>query len=94
MHADHHVVKVDATYDRVSFVIILGSAAPFLQPGAPDVAAGYYAEKVTGPDKKTYELQMLPSETGLKLAYYKQDFTQFADNGKTVGNLNGAASIT
>ena len=30
---------------------------------------------------------------GLKLAYYKQDFTQLADNGKTVGNLNGAASV-
>ena len=30
---------------------------------------------------------------GLKLAYYKQDFTQFADNGKTVGNLNGAPSV-
>jgi len=27
---------------------------------------------------------------GVKLAYYKQDFTQFADNGKTVGSLNGA----
>jgi iron complex outermembrane recepter protein len=27
---------------------------------------------------------------GIKLAYYKQDFTQFADNGKTVGSLNGA----
>ena len=31
---------------------------------------------------------------GIKLAYYKQDFTQFADNGKTVGNLNGAASVS
>lgn len=30
---------------------------------------------------------------GLKYSYYQQDFTQFADNGKTVGNLNGAASI-
>jgi iron complex outermembrane receptor protein len=30
---------------------------------------------------------------GIKLAHYTQDFTQFADNGKTVGNLNGAASI-
>ena len=30
---------------------------------------------------------------GIKLAYYKQDFTQFADNGKTVGNLGGAASV-
>ena len=27
---------------------------------------------------------------GVKLAYYKQDFTQFADNGKTVGSLSGA----
>jgi len=30
---------------------------------------------------------------GFKFAYYKQNFTQFADNGKTVGNLGGAASI-
>src|SRR5215467_9533564 len=29
---------------------------------------------------------------GVKYAYYKQDFTQFADNGKTVGSLNGALS--
>ena len=27
--------------------------------------------------------------TGVKFVYYKFDFTQFADNGKTVGNLNG-----
>ena len=43
-----------------------------------------------------YELQVTPQlrlTPGLKLAYYKQDFTQFADNGKTVGNLNGAASV-
>jgi iron complex outermembrane recepter protein len=30
---------------------------------------------------------------GIKYAYYKQDFTQFADNGKTVGNLNGAPYV-
>jgi iron complex outermembrane recepter protein len=30
---------------------------------------------------------------GIKLAYYKQDFTQFADNGKTVGSLNGAPFV-
>ena len=30
---------------------------------------------------------------GLKLAYYKHDFTQYADNGKTVGNLNGAPFV-
>jgi iron complex outermembrane receptor protein len=30
---------------------------------------------------------------GIKLAYYKQDFTQFADNGKTVGSLGGAPSV-
>jgi iron complex outermembrane receptor protein len=30
---------------------------------------------------------------GLKYAHYKQDFTQFADNGKVVGSLNGASSV-
>jgi iron complex outermembrane recepter protein len=43
-----------------------------------------------------YELRLTPvfSVTpGFKLAYYKQNFTQFADNGKTVGNLNGAPFI-
>src|SRR5262249_10205699 len=38
----------------------------------------------------TRALQVTP---GVKLAYYKQDFTQFADNGKTVGDLGGLASI-
>src|SRR5205085_854066 len=37
--------------------------------------------------------QRLTITPGVKLAYYKQDFTQFADNGKTVGSLNGAASV-
>ena len=40
--------------------------------------------------KITQNLRVTP---GIKLAYYKQDFTQFADNGKTVGNLGGAESI-
>ena len=43
-----------------------------------------------------YELRVASNLTvtpGLKYAYYKQDFTQFADNGKTVGTLNGAASV-
>jgi iron complex outermembrane recepter protein len=30
---------------------------------------------------------------GVKFVYYKFDLTQFADNGKTVGNLNGAPSV-
>jgi len=30
---------------------------------------------------------------GLKYAHYTQDFTQFADNGKTVGNLGGAPFV-
>jgi iron complex outermembrane receptor protein len=30
---------------------------------------------------------------GVKRSYYRQNLTQFADNGKTVGNLNGAASV-
>jgi iron complex outermembrane receptor protein len=43
-----------------------------------------------------YELRALPNLSitpGLKLAYYKQDFTQFADNGMVVGNLNGAPFV-
>jgi iron complex outermembrane recepter protein len=44
-----------------------------------------------------YSWRALPNVTltpGLKFAYYRQDFTQFADNGKTVGNLGGAPSVT
>jgi iron complex outermembrane recepter protein len=44
-----------------------------------------------------YELRATPNLTitpGVKFAYYRQNFTQFADNGKTVGSLNGAPSIT
>jgi len=43
-----------------------------------------------------YSWRALPKLTvtpGIKYAYYRQDLTQFADNGKTVGNLNGAASV-
>ncbi|HTD03375.1 TonB-dependent receptor, partial [Undibacterium sp.] len=43
-----------------------------------------------------YEFQVskdLRITPGVKYSSYKQDLTQFADNGKTVGSLNGAASI-
>jgi iron complex outermembrane receptor protein len=43
-----------------------------------------------------YQFKVAPSLTitpGIKLAYYKQNFTQFADNGTVVGNLGGAASV-
>jgi iron complex outermembrane receptor protein len=43
-----------------------------------------------------YSWRALPNLSitpGVKYAYYKQNLTQFADNGKTVGNLNGAASV-
>jgi hypothetical protein len=66
-------VKVDDTYDRVSFVELLGSALPFFAPNAPAVAAGYYKETATGPDGKTYTTEMLPSETGLKTAFFMAD---------------------
>ncbi|PUA19914.1 TonB-dependent receptor domain-containing protein [Glaciimonas sp. PCH181] len=39
----------------------------------------------------TNDLKITP---GIKFASYQQDFTQFADNGKTVGNLGGLPSIT
>jgi iron complex outermembrane receptor protein len=38
----------------------------------------------------TDKLKIAP---GIKKSYYRHNLTQFADNGKTVGNLNGAASI-
>lgn len=38
----------------------------------------------------TSRLRVTP---GIKMSHFKQDFTQFADNGKTVGNLNGAPFI-
>src|SRR5436190_152288 len=38
----------------------------------------------------TRALSVMP---GVKYASYKFDLTQYADNGKTVGNLNGAASV-
>jgi len=43
-----------------------------------------------------FSWRALPTLTitpGVKYAYYRQNLTQFADNGKTVGNLNGAASV-
>ncbi len=43
-----------------------------------------------------YEFQLsreLKITPGVKYSSYKQDLTQFADNGKTVGSLNGAASV-
>ncbi len=44
-----------------------------------------------------YQIKVTPALSitpGIKLAYYRQNFTQFADNGKTVGDLGGAASVT
>jgi iron complex outermembrane receptor protein len=40
--------------------------------------------------KATSDLKVTP---GVKYSSYKQDLTQFADNGKTVGNLGGAPSV-
>ena len=43
-----------------------------------------------------YQLRVTPRlevTPGIKLASYKQDFTQYADNGKVVGNLNGAPFV-
>ena len=64
-----------------------------------DAALPNFHEKFTTTELQPfaeYEFKVTPTlriTPGIKLAYYKQDFTQFADNGKTVGNLNGAASI-
>ncbi len=37
--------------------------------------------------------RQLSLSAGIKMANYTMDLTQFADNGKTVGNLGGAASV-
>ena len=64
-----------------------------------DAALPNFHEKFTTTELQPfaeYEFKVTPSlriTPGIKFAYYKQDFTQFADNGKTVGSLNGAASI-
>jgi iron complex outermembrane receptor protein len=38
-------------------------------------------------------MRKLSITPGIKYVYYKFDLTQFADNGKTVGNLNGAPFV-
>ena len=47
-------VPVDPTYDRVSFVLILGNLRGDLPVG------GYYKETATAPDGTVYELDMRP----------------------------------
>lgn len=64
------VVNIDGTYDRVSFVLLLGD----LTTGQAPTTLGYYQETVTGPDGKTYEATFAPPETGAyKVAYYSAD---------------------
>src|SRR5262249_13318010 len=44
-----------------------------------------------------YEWKLTPAlriTPGVKYASYTQDFTQYADNGKTVGNLGGKPFVT
>ena len=40
-----------------------------------------------------YPTSKLTLTGGFKYAHYTQDLTQFADNGKTIGSLHGAASV-
>lgn len=66
-------VQVDDAYDRISFVLLAGSLLPLVEPGAPDQAAGYYDDLATGPDGARYDLQVFPTDTGLKAAYHMVD---------------------
>jgi|GEM_PF-1269242 len=62
-------VEVGATYDRVSFTIILGSVLP-----NADSPEGYYSLKATAPDGKVFENSATPADgTGLKIWFYQQD---------------------
>jgi hypothetical protein len=58
-------VEIGGTYDRLSFTIILGAGAIGV-----DAPAGYYAEKVTAPDGTVYQLELLPTEGSLKIAFF------------------------
>jgi iron complex outermembrane receptor protein len=64
-----------------------------------DAALPNFHEKFGGAILAPYaEYEVKVSQTlritpGIKLDYYTEHFTQFADNGKVVGNLNGAASV-
>jgi hypothetical protein len=65
-------VEVDPTYDRVSFVIILGSVP--LAPEAPPAPNTYYSEKVTAPDGTVYENSiMAPDGDDFRLWFYQHD---------------------
>jgi hypothetical protein len=62
-------VHVDATYDRVSFAIIMGTILP-------DVTypEGYYSLTATAPDGTVYENTLLPVDgTGLKIWFYRAE---------------------
>lgn len=69
-------VPVDPTYDRVSFVIILGNLWSLLPPEVQDVTpvGGYYQEIATAPDGSQYTLDMMPTEPAeWKIATFKHD---------------------
>lgn len=72
--APFDVVNVDPTYDRVSFVIILGNIWGLVPLPADPPAGGYYSELATAPDGTEYSLTMTPVEPGpLKIATFKHD---------------------
>lgn len=51
-------IEVDATYQRVSFILAVGDLA---EAGQPD--SGYYSVKATAPDATEYSLEVLPGGT-------------------------------
>jgi hypothetical protein len=60
-------VQVQAGFDHLAFVIIVGNAL-----GA-QAAGGYYDEKVSSPNGTAFEVSMMPNEvtpSGLKLAFF------------------------
>lgn len=62
-------VTVDDTYDRVSFVIILGSILP--DTSGPNT---FYQETATAPDGTTYEERVTAAdEPGIRLLFYQHD---------------------
>ena len=73
---------------------------PRTAPNYVDAALPLFHETFNTTSMQPYaEYEFHPIENlkitpGVKYSMYKQDFVQFADNGKTVGSLNGAPSIS
>lgn len=65
-------IKLDSTYDRVSFVLLTVDLPGFVTGQGANT--GYYNIKATGPGSKNYELTVMPGEPSVVVKTFAQDF--------------------